>query len=144
MAGEVQTGIQRLEYQGIGVRFLALLIGTVVLGIVINLLGGLFGPGWGEMGAAPWWWGLVSFILYIGYYTYLEGSRGQTIGKMAMKIRVVREDGSPIDMTQAFTRNILRVIDGLVVYLIGAVLIWRSERRQRLGDSIARTVVVRA
>ncbi len=38
--------------------------------------------------------GLFSFIFYIGYYTYLEGSRGQTIGKMITRIKVVREDGS--------------------------------------------------
>src|SRR5512139_2077353 len=95
-------------------------------------------------GMIPWTWGLLSFALYIAYYTYLEGTRGQTIGKMITKIKVVREDGSPIDMNQAFTRNILRVIDGLFAYLIGAILIWRSDKQQRLGDSIAKTVVVKA
>ena len=47
-------------------------------------------------------------------------------------------------MKQAFTRNILRVIDGLLIYLIGAILIWKSDKKQRLGDSIAKTVVVKA
>lgn len=92
----------------------------------------------------PWWLGLLYFIIYIGYFAYLEGSRGQTIGKMITKIKVVREDGKPIDMNQAFTRNILRIIDGLIVYLIGAILIWRSNKKQRLGDNIAKTVVVKA
>ncbi len=91
----------------------------------------------------PWWIGVLYFIIYIGYYTYLEGSKGQTIGKMITKIKVVREDGKPIDMNQAFTRNILRIIDGLFAYLIGAILIWRSDKKQRLGDSIAKTVVVK-
>ena len=63
---------------------------------------------------------------------------------MVTKIKVVREDGGMINMNQAFTRNILRIIDGLLAYLIGAILIWRSEKRQRLGDSIAKTVVVKA
>jgi uncharacterized RDD family membrane protein YckC len=88
--------------------------------------------------------GLLSFAFYIAYYTYLEGTRGQTIGKMITKIKVVREDGRPIDMEQAFKRNILRVIDGFVAYLIGAVLIWRSDKQQRLGDTVAKTVVVKA
>jgi uncharacterized RDD family membrane protein YckC len=74
----------------------------------------------------------------------LEGSKGQTVGKMVMKIKVVRADGGRIDMIQAFTRTILRIIDGLLVYLIGAILIWKSDRKQRLGDSIAKTVVVKA
>ena len=92
----------------------------------------------------PWSWGLFYFIFYIGYYTYLEGSRGQTIGKMITKIKVVREDGKPIDMNQAFTRNILRIVDGFIGYLIGAILIWRSDKKQRLGDRVAKTIVVKA
>lgn len=63
---------------------------------------------------------------------------------MVTKIKVVREDGMPIDMNLALTRNILRIIDGLFAYLIGAILIWRSHKKQRLGDSIARTIVVKA
>ena len=92
----------------------------------------------------PWYLGVLSFVFMIAYYTYLEGSRGQTIGKMITKIKVVNEDGKPIDMNQAFKRNILRVIDGFVLYLIGAILIWRSDKQQRLGDRIAKTVVVKA
>ena len=88
--------------------------------------------------------GILSFAFYIAYYTYLEGTRGQTIGKMITKIKVFREDGTPIDMEQAFKRSILRVIDGLFVYLICAILIWRSDKQQRLGDTVAKTVVVKA
>jgi uncharacterized RDD family membrane protein YckC len=80
----------------------------------------------------------------MGYFALMEGSRGQTIGKMITKIKVVREDGRPIDMNQALVRNILRIIDGLFAYLIGAILIWRSDKKQRLGDSVAKTVVVKA
>ena len=59
---------------------------------------------------------------------------------MITKIKVVGEDGKPIDMNQALIRNLLRIIDGLFAYLIGAVLIWRSDKKQRLGDNIAKTV----
>ena len=90
-----------------------------------------------------WSVGILSFAFYIAYYTYLEGTRGQTIGKMITKIKVVREDRKSIDIDQAFKRNILRVVDGLFAYLIGAVLIWRSDKQQRLGDTIAKTIVVK-
>ena len=33
----------------------------------------------------PWYLGVLSFVFMIAYYTYLEGSRGQTIGKMITK-----------------------------------------------------------
>jgi uncharacterized RDD family membrane protein YckC len=47
-------------------------------------------------------------------------------------------------MQAALIRNILRIVDGLFVYLVGAILVWKSDKRQRLGDRVAHTVVVRA
>jgi uncharacterized RDD family membrane protein YckC len=58
-------------------------------------------------------------------------------------IKVVREAGGQIDMKAAFIRNILRVIDGLIAYLVGAALIWRSDKKQRFGDVMAKIVVVK-
>src|SRR5271157_795494 len=127
-----------MQYQGIWIRFISFLIDTIVLGVLIGAVVSILGfsvvsrtTGWG--------FGLLSFIIFLAYFTYLEGSKGQTIGKMVTKIKVVGEDGEKINMNQAFTRNILRVIDGLLAYLIGAILIWRSDKKQRLGDRIAKT-----
>lgn len=136
--------VMHMAYQGIGIRFVSLVIDSIIIGIMFGALFGTIGAGTVKNGVMPWYLGLLSFAFYIAYYTYLEGSGGQTIGKMITKIKVVREDGKPIDMNQAFKRNILRVIDGFIAYLIGAILIWRSDKKQRLGDSIAKTVVVKA
>jgi uncharacterized RDD family membrane protein YckC len=88
---------------------------------------------------------LIALIIYFLYFTLLEGHNGQTVGKMAVKIKVVKEaDGSPIDYGEAAVRTILRVIDGLFLYLIGAILIRSSDEKQRLGDRVAHTVVVKA
>jgi len=148
MSGSEQRGTEKppmsLEYQGIGIRFVSLLIDSIIVGLIIGAVGGVIGFGAVAKGMVPWWLGIIYFVIYIGYFTYLEGSQGQTVGKMITKIRVVGEDGKPIDMSQAFIRNILRIIDGFILYLIGAILIWRSDRKQRLGDSIAKTVVVKA
>lgn len=138
---ELQNPVQ-MEYQGIGIRFVSLVIDSLIISIIFGALGSILGAGMMRHGS--WSVGLLSFAFYIAYYTYLEGTRGQTIGKMITKIKVVREDGRPIDMKQAFKRNILRVIDGFFAYLIGAVLIWRSDKQQRLGDTLAKTVVVKA
>jgi uncharacterized RDD family membrane protein YckC len=62
---------------------------------------------------------------------------------MALNIKVVREaDGKPIDYSEAAVRTVLRIIDGLFDYLLGAIFIWTSDQNQRLGDRAAHTVVV--
>ncbi len=86
---------------------------------------------------------VITIIVAFLYYTILEGAYGQTLGKYWCKIKVVREeDGTPINYTKAAIRTILRIIDGLIDYLIGALLIWTSHKRQRLGDRLAHTVVI--
>jgi len=72
----------------------------------------------------------------------MEGLVGATIGKMVLGMRVTKVDGSPCDLQAALIRNILRIVDALPFYLIGAILVWTSSRRQRLGDRVANTVVV--
>ena len=72
------------------------------------------------------------------YFIALEGNYGQTVGKMAVRIKVVREDGTKIDYTDAVVRNVLRIIDLIpyfIPYLLGAILIWMSDKKQRLGGS---------
>lgn len=128
---------------GVGVRFLAILIDAVVLGIVIGiinaiLVGGTHGSGFGSTLAS-----LLSIVITLGYYIYLEGQRGATLGKMALGLRVVRMDGSPITMNEAVIRNLLRIVDGLFAYLVGAILVWNSPLKQRLGDRVAKTLVIR-
>ncbi len=140
---EIINAAVNMQYQGIWIRFISFLIDTIVLGVLIGVVGSILGFSVVSR-TAGWGFGLLSFIIFLAYFTYLEGSKGQTIGKMVTKIKVVGEDGEMINMNQAFTRNILRVIDGLLAYLIGAILIWRSDKKQRLGDRIAKTVVIKA
>ena len=147
MADEASVEVKgpgQMEYQGLKIRFVSLVIDSIVFGLIFGALGSILGMRGMHGDLVPWYWGLFYFVIYIAYFTILEGSKGQTVGKMITKIKVVREDGRPIDMNQAFTRNFLRIIDGVFAYLIGAVLIWRSDKQQRLGDSMARTVVVKA
>jgi uncharacterized RDD family membrane protein YckC len=86
---------------------------------------------------------VITIIVAFFYYTLLEGAYGQTLGKYWVKIKVVKEvDGTQISYGEAAIRTILRIIDGLIYYLIGALLIWTSAKRQRLGDRLAHTVVI--
>lgn len=105
-------------------------VGMIVIGLVVNSI--LFGY-------------LVGFIAFVSYYILLEGMYGQTPGKMLAGVVVVKEDGSPCTIGAAFVRNFLRIIDGLPgFYAIGLVVMLMSDRNQRVGDSVAQTVVTRA
>ena len=59
-----------------------------------------------------------------------------------MKLRVVRADGRPAGMGEVAVRTVLRVIDNYLVGLI--VMLATGERRQRIGDLAAGTIVVDA
>ena len=140
-----------MSYQSVGIRFLALALDTLILMIPLFVLGFVMGSTSGEAsgagfaleGGAAFLYFLLAFALWLGYYTYLEGSSGATIGKRILGLQVVNLDGSKIDMRQALIRNLLRIVDGLFTYLVGAILVWTSPTRQRLGDRVAGTIVVR-
>jgi uncharacterized RDD family membrane protein YckC len=84
-------------------------------------------------------------MLFVAYYVYFEGHKGQTIGKMMAGIKVVRQDTGGLPGTKAaLVRTLLRVVDGFLGYLVGLLFALSSERRQRLGDMAAHTLVVRA
>jgi uncharacterized RDD family membrane protein YckC len=83
-------------------------------------------------------------ILWIPYAIILETWRGQTIGKMILGIVVVKENGEPCTFVAALLRNVLRIIDVLPqFYAIGFIAMALTEKRQRIGDRLANTIVVR-
>jgi uncharacterized RDD family membrane protein YckC len=86
----------------------------------------------------------VLVILWLLYMILMEKTYGASLGKFALGIRVVRLDGQPMDGFTSFLRNIIRAVDWLFFYLVGAIIIWNSPLHQRLGDKAAKTVVVPA
>jgi uncharacterized RDD family membrane protein YckC len=89
---------------------------------------------------------LLTWLLWLLYFTYFESTSGQTLGKQIMKIRVVDESSlQHLDFGRSLVRNILRIIDWLpFFYLIGFLLIVTNQRKQRIGDMAARSIVVKA
>ncbi len=85
------------------------------------------------------------FLLWLVYYTYFEGSSGQTLGKKVINIKVVKSDGSKCEYGSALIRTILRIIDNLpFLYILGIILIAATDKQQRLGDMLANTIVVKS
>src|SRR5690606_23886238 len=68
---------------------------------------------------------------------------GRTVGKMLLKMRVVSIDGTPVHWSNFLVRWMLRLVDiWLFLGSIGLLTILFSEKRQRLGDAAAGTVVI--
>ncbi len=136
-----------LTYQGFAPRLVAQIIDGIILLILNYMIGaGTAGATSFEFYNAQAYPLLgAGFLIFLLYFVFLEGMWGATVGKMVMKIKVVREDGSPCGLGPAVIRNILRIIDILpFLYIIGLIFMSRSDKKQRLGDKVAKTVVVKA
>jgi uncharacterized RDD family membrane protein YckC len=84
---------------------------------------------------------VVVFSLWFNYFAFTEWRWGQTIGKNATGIEVRSADGANgLSFGQASIRNLLRLID---FFGIGELMIVITQRKQRLGDKAANTVVLR-
>jgi uncharacterized RDD family membrane protein YckC len=87
---------------------------------------------------------LAYVVISFAYYFLMENAKGQTLGKMAMKIKVVSIDSTPLSPGKIAVRTLLRIVDGFFFYLVGVVVIAISKNQQRLGDMAGGTTVVRA
>ena len=139
----------KIEYQGVMIRAIAQVIDNVVLFASLGLFHFVVFGTWIRhvpnvatfVATDPI---CLSFLaVYISYFIVLEGTVGATVGKLVYKIRVKTENGDACGIYKAFIRNILRIVDGLAFYLVGAILMARSDKKQRLGDRVANTIVVR-
>lgn len=144
-----------VQYQGVAIRFVAILIDLIITGIIslilaAPLLSSIANTATGTVMFGPAYFATVGIgvVIYLLYFILLLGRSGQTVGMMIVKIRVVKEaDYSAIGYGEAAIRTILLYIDEIpyfIPYLLGAILIWTSDKKQRLGDRAAHTVVVKA
>ena len=89
---------------------------------------------------------VIVLVIIFGYPVAIETLwRGRTLGKAAMGIRVVRDDGGPASFTAIFFRELLGYLfekPGITLGILGVVTMTSSERAKRLGDMVAGTVVI--
>ncbi|MER6100598.1 RDD family protein [Streptomyces sp. NPDC001728] len=89
---------------------------------------------------------VVSFLLVlVGAPIAVETlSHGRSLGKMALGLRVVRDDGGPIRFRHALVRGAMGVVEILMTFgVVACIASLVSERGRRLGDVFAGTLVVR-
>ncbi len=137
-----------LDYKivGLGERIVAFLIDGLILymyaylvSLISNAIGFIYEDTWTQRGLA------ALIFLPAMFYSLLMHSlfNGQTVGKMLMKMRVVRLDGAPVHWSNLLVRWMLRLVD-IWIFLgsIGILSILFSDKRQRVGDAAAGTVVI--
>ena len=93
-----------------------------------------------------WRW-LVALAIYIAYCTLFEALFGATPGKMITGCRVVADDGTRCSFGAIVVRNLLRCVEFFPPRFAFApllILVFLTRNRQRLGDLVARSVVVEA
>lgn len=137
-----------LDYKivSIGERIVAFLIDGLILymfaflvSVLSNAIGYIYEDTWTQRGLA------ALIFLPAMFYSLLMHSifNGRTVGKMLLKMRVVRLDGTPVHWSNYLVRWMLRLVD-IWIFLgsIGILSILFSEKRQRVGDAAAGTVVI--
>ena len=140
----------KFQQAGIGSRFYAALIDTALLTLIslvgyyvnrqfISELGDIVGNWLGALG------GVVVFAIFWGYYIAFEvTTNGQTFGKLALGLRVIKEGGYPIGFADAAIRNLVRIVDFLpFFYAVGLLCMVINRKWQRLGDLAAGTIVIK-
>jgi uncharacterized RDD family membrane protein YckC len=134
------------QYAGFWVRFVALLLDGIVLGLISAALTPILGAQISVSGtsvtvnyAANAYSTLIGLVYFIGCWTW----RGQTIGMIPFNLMVVGiEDGRKIDIPRGVLRYV-GIIISIIPLFIG--LIWAAfdGRKQGWHDKMARTVVIR-
>ena len=130
-------------------RFFAWLIDFIIVSIAVNgVLAATafpfwYGNGWwaGDPVVGPAHYGITSTVFFL-YWTFFESTKGQSVGKMVMKLRTVDLAGRPADIKsiaiQSFGKAFLLPIDVILGW------IFTNERRQRIFNRASDTLVIKS
>ena len=160
MAMRIRSESYTVDYAGFWVRFFAFLIDVLILVGIVWLYNGIWGLASGAgffgeeavdpllpdavAGPSSSFWALSSVILFlmmVAYFVCFWGWRGQTPGKMVMRISIVRFDGARIGWGGAVMR-FLGYIISVLLFLLGFFWVAFDRRRQGFHDKIADTFVI--
>jgi predicted Zn finger-like uncharacterized protein len=150
---QVQTAARHTAgYAGFWLRVVASLIDSLVVFVVQIVCGVLFGlsstlvggggGGGPDRGLFSLVW-LFTTTIGLAYYVVFTGACGQTLGKMALRIKVIRTDGSDLGYGGAFLREIPgKFLSGLILG-IGYLMVAFTQHKQGLHDKIAGSCVIK-
>ena len=142
-----------MVYAGFWIRFVAVLIDGIILFVVDSILNFAvlgtsamrFATNPAEVGTAMSGLGLIwliSVAIQCGYETYFIGKMGATPGKMALGLKVVRADGSPVDYARAAGRFFAKILS-YIILCIGFIMAGFDAQKRALHDMICDTRVIK-
>ena len=143
------------DIAGIGSRFLATLVDSLLQGTVFAVLlivfalieytGAAFALPSALISLAPLLLLIALFVVQFGYFLLFElVTGGQTPGKQLFGLRVIKENGYPLSPLDSIIRNLVRIIDFFpFAYGVGIIVMFLNDRARRLGDFAAGTLVVK-
>lgn len=147
-----QGAAPAIEYASVGIRFVAILLDGLIVGIPLLILEAILRIVGSPVAAIL---SAIAFFLYEGLM--LAYQNGQTIGKKVMSIRVVSTDGQPLTINKTFTRagvkvvlSVLSSIKPPVTSILGILslldYLWPlwDANKQTWHDKAAGTYVVKA
>jgi len=149
---DIQSGVDGtgLQLAGIGPRFVAHLIDMFVTFGIFGIFMVAFGlimavtkPDPNSVVPAMAGCGIYVLVLggIFGYHAMMLSSKGQTLGKMAMKIKVVTPEGGPISAGQAWIRTLVWFL--LQNCWITYIPAFFNKEKMTIHDMAAKTRVVR-
>lgn len=141
---ERQESIIAAEHAGFWIRLYAYVIDIIVLWIIILMIYLLTTISGADIYSVLYntIFGIVGFIIGIAYFVCFWAWRGQTPGKMAFGIKVIRTDGSDIGWGHSFLRCAGYILSAAII-CIGYLWIAFDSRKQGIHDKIADSFVIK-
>jgi uncharacterized RDD family membrane protein YckC len=141
MAAEATTVTVTTNKAGFWVRFFAIIIDSVGIGIVSGILSGFMNASTDPFDTSRSSLQTLIGVLYFSYFWSAQGG-GQTLGMRVLNIKVVRTDGSALTILQAFIRYIGLIVSVACIF-IGVIWAAFDANKQGWHDKIAGTYVIR-
>jgi uncharacterized RDD family membrane protein YckC len=144
----MREGLPEMDASGlaiasIGSRFVAAIIDGIVLTVMQSLI--MFGLVGAMVAADSPVAALVAMPIYMlftaAYYIVLVGWKGATLGKMAMRIKIVTPTGGDVGYLRAFIRYLGTFVSSIIL-MIGYIMAFSDEQNRALHDRMAGTLVV--
>ena len=126
-------------------RFVAWLIDVVIIGAITGVLGMLTPYNLSALPSSLNWipffnLNLNGIVLFL-YWTFMESFYGQSFGKMVMRLRVTRLDGSQAGLGNAALESVGKAFLLPLDLLLGWFLY--PKKKQRIFNYISETIVTR-
>ena len=139
-------GSTPVGYGGFWIRVVAYIIDAILISLVFGVVTSIFGIRYinmDDLSQIDPTTNLLSLVIAWLYFALLESSeRGATVGKMAMGLRVVSNDGKRISFMNATGRYFAKILSAMI-FCIGFIMIAFTDRKRGLHDMIASTLVIK-